>query len=167
MEPEALDEEAAGLRFPVIVLAKEQKVPAYKLASLKKRFPDAKFVNLNWEVDYDDGKSFQNSKIVWSATKSFTKVPDGWESGKIDVTRAVGVWLLGNDRSPTLDIILAGKKQTVARQYSYANIISWFAPRVDMILLMFDAHKVQLPPQPSPQILLPLRLRLRVSASRR
>ena len=64
--------EAAGLRFPVIVLAKEQKVPAYKLASLKKRFPDAKFVNLNWEVDYDDGKSFQNSKIVWSATKSFT-----------------------------------------------------------------------------------------------
>ena len=28
-----------GMRFPVIALAREQKVPAYKLAALKERFP--------------------------------------------------------------------------------------------------------------------------------
>ena len=30
----------AGLRFPVVALAKESKVPSYKLESLKERFPE-------------------------------------------------------------------------------------------------------------------------------
>jgi len=58
-----------GMKFPVIALAREQKVPAYKLAALKARFPETTFVNLNFEVDYDNGKSFRNSDIAWSATK--------------------------------------------------------------------------------------------------
>ena len=58
-----------GMKFPVIALAREQKVPAYKLAQLKAKFPDTTFVNLNFEVDYDNGKSFRNSDIAWSATK--------------------------------------------------------------------------------------------------
>jgi len=41
-----------GMKFPVIALAREQKVPAYKLAALKARFPETRFVNLNFEVDY-------------------------------------------------------------------------------------------------------------------
>lgn len=61
--------EEAGMRFPVIALAKEQKVPAYKLESLKKRFPDATFYNLNLEIDYDNGKSFNNLNIIVSGTK--------------------------------------------------------------------------------------------------
>ena len=60
----------AGLEFPVIALAKEQKVPQYKIDSLKARFPGATFVNLNLEVDYDNGKSFNNRRIVVSATKT-------------------------------------------------------------------------------------------------
>mmetsp|Transcript_44414 Transcript_44414/g.73687 ORF Transcript_44414/g.73687 Transcript_44414/m.73687 type:complete len:647 (+) Transcript_44414:152-2092(+) len=40
--------------------------------------------------------------------------------------------------------ILAGKKQTEDRQYSFESVVQWFAPRVDMILLMFDAHKVDI-----------------------
>ena len=60
----------AGMRFPIIALAKEQKVPKYKLDSLKSKFPDATFVNLNLEVDYDNGKSFNNRQIVISATKT-------------------------------------------------------------------------------------------------
>jgi hypothetical protein len=59
----------AGFSFPVVALAKEQKVPAYKLTSLKERFPDTTFVNLNFEIDYDNGKSFNNLQIAWSATK--------------------------------------------------------------------------------------------------
>lgn len=60
----------AGMQFPIIALAKEQKVPGYKLESLKRKFPDATFVNLNLEIDYDNGVSFKNSQIVWSATKT-------------------------------------------------------------------------------------------------
>ena len=48
--------QGAGLEFPVIALAKEQKVPKYKLDSLKAAFPHATFYNLNFEVDYDSGK---------------------------------------------------------------------------------------------------------------
>ena len=40
--------------------------------------------------------------------------------------------------------ILAGRKQTVDRNYSYENVMQWFAPRADIILLMFDAHKVDI-----------------------
>ena len=63
----------AGIKFPVIALAKEQKVPGYKLESLKARFPDATFVSLNFEIDYDNGKSFNNGQIIWSATKTFVR----------------------------------------------------------------------------------------------
>lgn len=59
----------AGLQFPVIAMAKEQKVPAYKLESLKAAFPDATFYNLNFEIDYDNGKTFNNLQIIGSATK--------------------------------------------------------------------------------------------------
>jgi len=40
--------------------------------------------------------------------------------------------------------VLAGRKQTIDRQYSHEDVIKWFAPRCDMILLMFDAHKVDI-----------------------
>jgi GTPase SAR1 family protein len=40
--------------------------------------------------------------------------------------------------------ILAGKKQTEDRQYSYEDVVRWFAPRSDIILLMFDANKVDI-----------------------
>eukprot|EP00966_Prymnesium_polylepis_P291298 6728258-Prymnesium_polylepis.1 len=66
----------AGLKFPIIALAKEQKVLSYKLTALKEKFPDTTFVNLNFEVDYDNGKSFNNWQIVSSATKqAFTRSP--------------------------------------------------------------------------------------------
>uniref|UniRef100_A0A7E4ZS97 DUF5600 domain-containing protein n=1 Tax=Panagrellus redivivus TaxID=6233 RepID=A0A7E4ZS97_PANRE len=40
--------------------------------------------------------------------------------------------------------ILAGKKQTDARGYDFAAVISFLAERVDKIFLMFDANKVDL-----------------------
>ena len=38
----------------------------------------------------------------------------GWEKGSIDVRKAIGVWLLGTAGAPTLDIILPGRKYTLA-----------------------------------------------------
>ena len=40
--------------------------------------------------------------------------------------------------------ILAGRKQTDDRNYSYQQVMQWFAPRADIILLMFDANKVDI-----------------------
>eukprot|EP00238_Polyblepharides_amylifera_P002779 CAMPEP_0196580854 /NCGR_PEP_ID=MMETSP1081-20130531/31051_1 /TAXON_ID=36882 /ORGANISM="Pyramimonas amylifera, Strain CCMP720" /LENGTH=555 /DNA_ID=CAMNT_0041900865 /DNA_START=55 /DNA_END=1722 /DNA_ORIENTATION=- len=40
--------------------------------------------------------------------------------------------------------ILAGEKQTLGRQYDYVKVVKWFAERADMILLLFDAHKVDI-----------------------
>ena len=59
-----------GMKFPVVALARESKVPAYKLKALKEKFPETKFVDLNFEIDYDNGKSFRNSDIAMSATKT-------------------------------------------------------------------------------------------------
>eukprot|EP00750_Incisomonas_marina_P019630 INCI3598.2.p1 GENE.INCI3598.2~~INCI3598.2.p1 ORF type:complete len:929 (-),score=182.83 INCI3598.2:450-2996(-) len=40
--------------------------------------------------------------------------------------------------------ILAGSKQTEGRDYKYAEAVEWFASRADRILLMFDAHKLDI-----------------------
>lgn len=40
--------------------------------------------------------------------------------------------------------ILSGEKQRIGRQYDFSQVISWFAERCDMILLIFDAHKLDI-----------------------
>ena len=40
--------------------------------------------------------------------------------------------------------VLSGEKQRIGRQYDFSNVIEWFAQRADRILLLFDAHKLDI-----------------------
>ena len=60
---------------------------------------------------------------------SAISVPECWSSGSINVANAIGVWLLGNESSPTLDIIMEGRKHTLAceegEEGAKATLGSW------------------------------------------
>lgn len=40
--------------------------------------------------------------------------------------------------------ILSGTKQSVGRNYDYDAVMKWFAERADLIIVMFDAHKLDI-----------------------
>lgn len=42
------------------------------------------------------------------------------------------------------DLLFSGEKQRRDRGYDFSGVVEWFAQRVDRILLLFDAHKLDI-----------------------
>jgi predicted GTPase len=40
--------------------------------------------------------------------------------------------------------VLSGEKQRIGRAYDFVEVCQWFAERADAILLLFDAHKLDI-----------------------
>lgn len=40
--------------------------------------------------------------------------------------------------------VLSGEKQRIGRAYDFVEVCEWFAERADMIVLLFDAHKLDI-----------------------
>lgn len=40
--------------------------------------------------------------------------------------------------------VLSGEKQRTQRSYDFTGVISWFAMKCDLILLLFDPHKLDI-----------------------
>jgi predicted GTPase len=40
--------------------------------------------------------------------------------------------------------VLSGEKQRIGRSYDFVRVAEWFANKADLILLLFDAHKLDI-----------------------
>ena len=40
--------------------------------------------------------------------------------------------------------VLSGEKQRIERTYNFLDVCGWFAARCDLILLLFDPHKLDI-----------------------
>lgn len=63
---------------------------------------------------------------------------------RFEGSQVVGSPILKNISFVDTPGVLSGEKQRLNREYDYMAVTQWFASRSDLIVLLFDAHKLDI-----------------------
>ncbi len=67
----------------------------------------------------------------------------GGESSKFELAQITNP-VLENITFVDTPGVLSGEKQRIGRAYDFVSAVEWFADKSDLILLLFDAHKLDI-----------------------
>lgn len=94
---------------------------------------------------YENGRLFPGHALVMQGDKPFRGLASfgndflsKFEGAEVCADILMNITLIDTPG------VLAGEKQRIGRDYDFSDVVRWFADRADMIIIMFDAHKLDI-----------------------
>ncbi|XP_074558578.1 EH domain-containing protein 1-like [Curcuma longa] len=100
------------------------------------------------ELDVNSEPQSPPSTFQWFSSKSAKKIPlssvTSWREYNLEANCYEFLKLLEHITFVDTPGVLSGEKQRTQRSYDFTGVTSWFAAKCDLILLLFDPHKLDI-----------------------